>query len=209
MAGRGKTDVGQPADKTPAPSKATDKPQPEKPQTEKPQTEKPQPEKPGAETVPSAGKTGAGEKDPGIMEAELLAKGSSATAGKVDVVDMSKSPVPWSGGAQLLWVGGRAGDRLTLRPLVSVPGRYALAGYFALGMEYCDFDVLVNGTAIGSVRASSGAPATRSDKIGVGNVELRFGENPITIQLQKGAAPRGKSAGCSVGVDGFELRPIK
>lgn len=154
-------------------------------------------------------KTVAPEKEPGIMEAELLAKGSSASAGSISSADMSKSEVQWSGGAQLLWIGGSAGDRMTLRPLISVSGRYTMSGYFASGPRYCDFNVAVNGKAIGSIRNSSGDREMRSDKIVLGDVELKQGENEIAIQLEKGASPSGKAGSCSVGVDGFEFRPIK
>jgi hypothetical protein len=158
-------------------------------------------------TAPKVGEA-VKDKEPGINEAELLAKSATATRGRVDVAKPVSSSTPWSGGAVLLWVGGGAGDRLVLRPEISVPGRYAMSGFFMLGDGHCEIAVTMNKTAAGDVNAIPGRES-RSDKLFLGNVELFFGVNEIEIRIAGVATPNEKPGGCSVGIDGFEFRPIK
>lgn len=57
----------------------------------------------------------------------------------------------WSGDAQLWWVEGRPGGRLTLRLEVPEASTYELVGFFTQAGDYGIVRVLVNGEPVGSL----------------------------------------------------------
>ena len=142
-------------------------------------------------------------KDP--IEGESLVPAARATAGKVQMQDMGGFEGAWSGDGQLWWVGGKAGDTLTLT-LPPRPGTYDLVAYFTQAADYGQFTFALNGKPIGGVYDAYHAGVAASGPVTLGRISLSGGPSRlvVTIHGQNDAA-----MGTLFGLDALVLKPVK
>lgn len=147
---------------------------------------------------------------PGVIEGEALVGAARATAGKVQVQDMGvfeSGTRTWSDAAQLWWVEGRPGARLTIPLRVDTAGTYTLVGRFTRAQDYGVVRVSVNGTALPNTFDGYGPTVEPSGPVALGAARFRAGVNAITLELVgKNPRAQGYSDGYLVGLDGFLLR---
>ena len=142
-------------------------------------------------------------KDP--IEGEALVPTAQATAGKVQTQDMGGFEGTWSGDSQLWWVGGKAGDTLTLI-LPPRPGTFDLVGYFTQAADYGQFTFALNGQPVGTIYDAYHAGVAASGPVVLGRVSLPGGPSRlvVTIHGQNDAA-----RGTLFGLDALVLKPVK
>ena len=142
-------------------------------------------------------------KDP--IEGESLVPTAQATAGKVQTQDMGGFEGAWSGDSQLWWVGGKAGDTLTLT-LTPRPGTFDLVAYFTQAADYGQVTFALNGQPVGGVYDAYHAGVAASGPVVLGRVSLPDGPSRlvVTIHGQNAAA-----TGTLFGLDALVLKPVK
>lgn len=150
------------------------------------------------------------QRVPGLIEGESLAATARATAGRVEVQDMSSfesDSASWSDARQLWWVGASPGARLTLGLRAPAAGTYELVGQFTRAPDYGDVRVHVNGAAREPVVRGYAPAVGATGPISFGRVALRAGVNEVMLELVgKDPRSRGYGNGYLVGIDGFLLR---
>jgi hypothetical protein len=151
---------------------------------------------------------------PGVIEAETLLGSARVTAGELRAQDMADwerdaDSTRWSGGAQLWWVLGRPGARLTLPVSAPSAGTYELVGYFTRAPDYGDVRVSVNGRALDTVVRGYAPSVRATGPVTLGRVPLRAGPNDIVVEIV-GKDPRSKgySDGYLVGIDGVTITKV-
>jgi hypothetical protein len=140
------------------------------------------------------------------MEAETLLMRARASVGKLLVQDMSPFEGKWGGGAQLWWVDGRPGGRLTLPLEAPAAGTYELVGFFTRAQDYGIVRLLVNGEPVGPLMDGWSPRVEPTGPVSFGEVKLRAGTNELVVELLgKDARSAGYGDGYLVGIDGFLL----
>ncbi|MGD8868084.1 MAG: DUF2961 domain-containing protein [Gemmatimonadales bacterium] len=143
---------------------------------------------------------------PSIEAEALLARGRTSD-GELRVQNMESFNGSWSGDAQLWWVLARPGARLTLPLDAPTAGAYELIGFFTRAPDYGIVRLLVNGQPVGPLMDGYARRVEPTGPLSFGRVELRRGENELTVELVgKDARSAGYSDGYLVGIDGFLLR---
>ena len=138
----------------------------------------------------------------GLIEGEDLVGGAIPSGGSVRAQSMAESEGAWSGDAQLLWLGAKVGDHLTLTIHAPEAGEYSLTGYFTRSKDYGDVRVLLAGRELALIRGYSAKGV--SSPVPLGRVRLEKGENFLLLEV---AGKDARAAGYIVGIDGFLLEP--
>lgn len=141
------------------------------------------------------------------IEGEALVGQAQATAGEVQIQEMASFDGTWSGDAQLWWVDGRPGDRLTLPLEAPAAGTYELIGFFTRAPDYGIIRLVVDGQAVGSLIDLYDPQVSATGPISLGEVTLDAGANELVVEIVgKDVRSSGYGDGYLVGIDGFVLR---
>lgn len=163
-----------------------------------------------AHLMPAEPWTPSAARPTGLVEAESLLDEERVTAGELRVQEMSEfesDSSAWGGGAQLWWVSGKPGARLTVPLRVVSAGTYELMGYFTRAPDYGNVRLSVNGHALAPIVHGYSPSVAATGAISFGSVPLRAGTNEVVIEIVgKDRRAQGYSNGYLVGIDGFGLR---
>jgi hypothetical protein len=150
------------------------------------------------------------QKLAGMVEAESLLTTARATAGRLEAQDLAffeSDSATWSRGAQLWWIDGRPGARLTLRLRAPAAGTYELVGYFTRAPDYGDVRLSLNGRALSPIVRGYAPAVGATGPISFGRVPMQAGANTVVVELVgKDERSQGYGGGYLVGIDGFVLR---
>ena len=140
------------------------------------------------------------------VEAEALIARCRVSEGELRIQEMGEFDGPWSGGAQLWWVNGRPGSRLSLPLEAPEAGVYELVGFFTRAQDYGIFRLLANGQPTGYLVDGYADRVEPTGPVSFGRVPLKQGTNEIVLELLgKDARSAGFGDGYLVGIDGFLL----
>ena len=146
----------------------------------------------------------------GAIEAESLIGSATATAGEIQIQDMSpfeSETATWSDGKQLWWILSKPGASMTFDLPLPQAGTYELLGRFTRASNYGNVRVRVNGRPVSPIVSGYSAVVEPTGLISFGRLPLRTA-NKITIEIVgKDAASAGWSDGYLVGIDAFFIRP--
>jgi hypothetical protein len=114
----------------------------------------------------------------------------------------------WSGDAQLLWTGGKAGETLTLEFTAQAAGKYDMAAVLTMAGDYAAVQVAVDGQPLGKPLDCYHGPAVVTTGLQrLGTVELKEGPHRLAITItgtSPWAVPR-----YLVGLDYLLLKPVQ
>ena len=143
------------------------------------------------------------------IEAEDLLAAAAVTGGRLEVQDMASFRGDWGGDAQLWWIEGRPGDRMSLPIEVPEAGAYELLGFFTRAGDYGIVRLHVGGVALSPLMDGYAPRVEPTGEVSFGRVELEAGTNELVVELLGGdERASGSSDGYRVGIDGFRLRPV-
>jgi hypothetical protein len=143
---------------------------------------------------------------PGAIEAESLAmlRATSGKTGSQKMVGFKAGR--WGGGEQLVWTGGRPGDRLELEFDVPAEGAYDLVAAFTMARDYAIVRPTLDGRPAGSAIDLYNYPdVITSGELTLASGKLAAGKHRLTFEIE-GAHPSALKA-YMVGVDYFRLVP--
>ncbi|MFI7431840.1 family 43 glycosylhydrolase [Micromonospora sp. NPDC049836] len=113
--------------------------------------------------------------------------------------------VSWSGGRQLWFRAGRAGDALTVT-LPSVPaGQYDLGAVLTRAGDYGTLRFAVDGVAVGQLFDGYAGSVQRTGAVPLGSASLTVGNHRLTVAVTGRA---GSSVGFFAGLDTVTLRRV-
>ena len=142
---------------------------------------------------------------PGAIEGEALLGSARATAGAVEVQDMSPFDGDWSKSAQLWWHAPGAGAVLTVNLPAPADGEYDLAGYFTRAKDYARVQVLQGDAALGPEVNLYDPEVRPTGAVALGRVRLKAGANPLRIRV---TGKDFRSTAYLVGIDAFVLKKV-
>ena len=146
------------------------------------------------------------KKIAGAIEAESLIGSAKATAGEVQVQDMSpfeSAMSTWSEGKQLWWILAKPGAKLTFDLPLPEAGTYELSARFTRASNYGNVRVSVNGRGVSPVVTGYSAIVEPTERISFGRLALRRA-NKIEVEIVgKDERSSGWSDGFLVGIDAF------
>ncbi|MFC0033379.1 family 43 glycosylhydrolase [Micromonospora chaiyaphumensis] len=156
----------------------------------------------GAALVAVPAGPAAAADEPVRVEAESLAV-VSATAPVESQADCCG--VAWSGGRQLWFRAGRAGDSVTVT-LPSVPaGQYDLGAVLTRARDYGTLRFAVDGVAVGQLFDGYAGSVQRTGAVPLGSVSLATGAHRLTVTVTGRSAP---AVGFFAGLDTVTLRRV-
>jgi hypothetical protein len=144
----------------------------------------------------------------GAIEAESLPiAGLKAAGGKPGTQEMAGFPAGrWSGGAQLVWTGGKPGDRLEIPFDVPEAGDYDVLAAFTMARDYAVIRPLLDGRPAGEPIDLYNYP----DVIASGELKLATGPlaaGPHRLALEIAGANPSALKAYMVGLDYLRLAP--
>ena len=134
------------------------------------------------------------------VEAETLTPRETVLPGRVD--DMSKFGADWSGLKQLTVIGKKEGDSFLLE-VPALEDRYDVSIYYTRGRDYCDVEIMYDGTEVGTIRGF-GNEVVPAGKIMLSDVKAVDRKLPIKFVV---AGKDPKATGFTVGLDAIVLEP--
>jgi hypothetical protein len=141
------------------------------------------------------------------IEGESLLEKASVNNGRLEIQEMSNFDGSWSNDAQLWWINGTPGDKLTLPLEVEQAGDYDLYGFFTRARDYGIISLSINGNQLGNLVDLYSNQVEPTGPISFGKVALKKGSNQLSITLVgKDVRASGFGGGFLVGIDGFYLR---
>ena len=143
---------------------------------------------------------------PHVIEAESLRDKATVTGGQLAIQTMGSFPGDWSGEAQLFWVNTRPSQSLTINLPVKDAGEYDVIAHFTKAPDYAVIRAQIdNGSMAGAIDLYD-TTVHPSGPISLGRAKLNAGDNKITLMI---TGKNDKSTNTLVGIDAFELKPVK
>jgi hypothetical protein len=142
----------------------------------------------------------------GAIEAESLAS-AQATSGKTGSQKMGGFQAGrWSGDEQLVWTGGKPGDRLELEVDVPSEGTHDLLAAFTMARDYAIVQPILDGRPFGEPLDLYNYPdVISSGELTLASQQLTAGKHRLAFEI-KGANPSALKA-YMVGLDYLRLAP--
>ena len=113
----------------------------------------------------------------------------------------------WSGGKQLLWSGGKPGDRLELEFAAPESGKFALLATFTMAADYAVVRFELDGKALGEpVDLYNYPDVVSSGELTLGHANLEAGPHKLAIIIA-GANPAAIRSHM-VGLDYVRLQAV-
>jgi hypothetical protein len=140
----------------------------------------------------------------GALEGESLKILQKPANGTANPQDMSRFEGQWGYSLQLLWRGGKDGDRLALAVPVKTAGRYDIVAEFTKAADYGTVQLYWDGRKLGPVIDTYAPVVAPAGEIQLGTLELPAGESKLEIEIAGG---NERSRGRSMGLDYIRLVP--
>ncbi|HET6881529.1 MAG TPA: VCBS repeat-containing protein [Pirellulales bacterium] len=143
-------------------------------------------------------------KAPGALEAETL-KVLGVTAGQANVQDMTSfAKDRWSGGKQLFWTGGQAGEKLDLELPSTADAEYHVVVVLTMAADYGIVQFSLDGQPLGKpIDAFNYPDVITTGVISLGKQRLSAGDHKLTLEIV-GANPAAAQSHL-VGIDYVKL----